>query len=126
MAMSWLTALKAVPWTEVIEATPTLVKSARRLFKRSQDEAAETAGAPDALPQTLPEALQRLQRLEGELAALSQAQAEGAALLQSLAEQNAGLVAAVQALRQRSRLLGYGLAGVAALGAALLIWALSR
>lgn len=126
MPISWMSALKAVPWADVIEATPALVKGARRLFKRSQGEAAEAAAPPGALPQTLPEALQRLQALEQELAELAQAQAESAALLQSLAEQNAHLVAALEALRQRSRLLGLGLAAVAALSVALLAWALQR
>lgn len=126
MAISWMSALKAVPWADVIEATPALVKGARRLFKRSQDEAAEATAAPGALPQTLPEALQRLQTVERELGELAQAQAESAALLQSLAEQNAHLVAALEALRQHNRLLSFGLAAVAAISAGLLTWALQR
>lgn len=110
MAISWISALKAVPWADVIEATPVLVKGARKLFKRSQ-EAEAAAEAPQAAPQTLAEALARLQRLEQELAGLSEQQAESAALLQSLAEQNAQLVAAMEQLRQRSRwLMALGLA----------------
>lgn len=129
MAIGWMSALKAVPWAEVIEATPALVKGARRLFKRSQDEAAQAGETAGALPQTLPEALQRLQRLEQELAGLAQAQAEGAALLQQLAEQNARLVAALEAQRRRSRLLLLVLAALgtlAALSAGLLLWGPTR
>lgn len=127
MAISWLTALKAVPWSDVIEATPVLVKGARKLFKRSQDEAAEqeTASSTER-PQTLGEALDRLQRLEAELAQLSRQQADSAALLQSLAEQNARLVVAIEGLRLRTKLL---LGGCAALGGgliALLVWQLGR
>ncbi|HEX2011377.1 MAG TPA: hypothetical protein VJN44_10600 [Roseateles sp.] len=125
MAISWLTALKAVPWADVIEATPVIVKGARRLFKRSQDEAAEQA-EPSGPPQTLAEALDRLQRLEGELAQLSQQQADSAALLQSLAEQNAQLVAAIEVLRLRSRLLLWLCGGLSAAAAAVLAWSLMK
>lgn len=130
MGISWLTALKAVPWSEVIEATPALVKGARRLMKRSADEAEGTttaaAGDAAAAPQTLGDALARLRRLEAELAGLEQRQAEGAALLQELAEQNARLVAAVEQLRQRGRLLLTlcGLSSAAAVAA--FAWALLR
>lgn len=120
MAIPWLTALKVIPWADVIEATPALLKGARRLLKRSQDEAAEARTTAEP-PQTLPEALARVQRLETELAQLSQAQAESAALLESLAEQQARLVEAVQGLRLRGRLLGLGLAAMAG-AAALALW----
>ncbi len=126
MAIPWLLALKVIPWADVIEATPALVKGARKLFKRSQDEAAEIAELPSTPPQSLPEALERLQKMETELGGLSRQQAESAALLQSLAEQNARLVEAVEMLRLRSRLLLSGFAGLAALAAALLAWALLR
>lgn len=128
MAISWISALKAVPWADVIEATPVLVKGARKLFKRSQ-EAEAAAEAPQAAPQTLAEALARLQRLEQELAGLSEQQAESAALLQSLAEQNAQLVAAMEQLRQhgqRQRLLLLMLLGLALIPAGLVTWMLMR
>ncbi|MDN3544873.1 MAG: hypothetical protein ACK4S6_19650 [Roseateles asaccharophilus] len=128
MAISWISALKAVPWADVIEATPVLVKGARKLFKRSQ-EAEAAAEAPQAAPQTLAEALARLQRLEQELAGLSEQQAESAALLQSLAEQNAQLVAAMEQLRQRNQrqaLLLFMLLGLALIPAGLMAWMLMR
>lgn len=124
MAISWMSALKVIPWADVIEATPALVKGARRLLKRSQDEASQTQ-APAEPPQTLPEALARVQQLESEVGQLTQAQAESAALLESLAEQQARLVETVQTLRQRSRLLGLGLVLAAALALAAL-WLAAR
>lgn len=114
--MSWLTALKLIPWVDVIEATPAIVKGAKRLLKRSQDEAQEvTAGTKAAQPQTLEQALVRVGRLEAEMQDLAQQQADSAALLESLAEQNARLVAAVEVLRARSRLL-VAVGGLLALG----------
>jgi hypothetical protein len=124
--MSWMSALKLIPWVDVIEATPALVKGARRLLKRSRDEAAEVgATSTQTPPQTLPEALARVQQLEAELAQLSQAQADSAALLESMAEQQARLVDAVRALRSRQRLLTLAL--LLALGmAGAALWLLPR
>ena len=34
----WLTALKAVPWTDVIAAAPAVARGARKLFKRPARE----------------------------------------------------------------------------------------
>ncbi|WP_397532650.1 hypothetical protein [Roseateles sp.] len=124
MAISWMTALKLIPWADVIEATPALVKGARSLLKRTQKEAAEAA-EPAAPPSSLPEALTRVQHLESELAQLTQAQAESAALLESLAEQQARLVEAVQTLKLRSRLLTAGLA-LALVLAVPALWLASR
>lgn len=128
MAIPWLAALKVIPWADVIEATPALVKGARRLLKRSQEEAVPEAGSTTsaAPPATLDEALQRLQHSEARIAELQQAQAESAALLESLAEQQARLVEAVELLRQRSRLLLWSHAGLLALLVAGLGWAQLR
>jgi hypothetical protein len=130
MAIPWLTALKIIPWSDVIEATPALVKGARKLFTRSQEEAQQSTqpGVPAgaAPPQTLAEALLRLQQLEAEQGQLARQQADSAALLQSLAEQNARLVAAIEQLRQRSKLLLYATGVLSALALALLAWAALR
>src|SRR2546427_2006056 len=40
MAISWITALKLVPWGDVIEATPQVVKAAKNLL-RKKDAAQE-------------------------------------------------------------------------------------
>lgn len=118
--MSWISALKVIPWVDVIQATPALVKGARRLLRRSEQEAAQASDlGAEAPPQNLPEALQRLQTLEQELARQGQVLADSAALLESLAEQQARLVETVLALQRRNRLLGIALAlGVLAAGAA--------
>jgi hypothetical protein len=124
--MSWMSALKLIPWVDVIEATPALVKGARRLLKRSRDEATELGEASaQTPPQTLPEALARVQKLESELAQLSQDQADSAALLESLAEQQARLVEMVQTLRSRQRLLTLALLLASGL-AALALWLATR
>lgn len=121
--MSWISALKVIPWVDVIQATPALVKGARRLLRRSEKEAAQASDlGAEAPPQSLPEALQRLQTLELELARQGRVQAESAALLESLAEQQARLVETVLALQRRNRLLGIALTLAVLAGAAAWVW----
>ena len=109
--MGWLGALKLVPWSEVLEAAPDLVRGARRLFRREQDLAAEAAAeakaAENATPQPEPaEVMQaRLQQLTAQVELLSQQQRDVAGLVESLSEHNARLVEAVQALKLRLRWL---------------------
>ncbi|WP_028997867.1 hypothetical protein [Azohydromonas australica] len=114
--MGWFGALKLVPWSEVIEAAPGLVRGARRIFAQTQDEpAATTAEPPPAAAAVDPtEALRaQLQQLEAQVQALSTQQQAAAGLLESLTEHNARLVEAVQMLRLRQRWLGGAVAALA-------------
>jgi len=102
VAISWISALKVIPWGDVIEAAPGLVKGARKVFSRAQAEPAASqpaAGEPAELP------AQRIERLEAAVARLGEQQQAAAALLESLAEHNAKVVDAIEVLRLRSKLL---------------------
>lgn len=99
MAIGWLTALKVIPWSDVIEATPGIVKGARKIFTRGQQADVPVAGAPGAA------APDRVTQLEAALAQLREQQQASAQLIETLAEQNARIVEAVQILRVRTRLL---------------------
>ena len=116
---SWLTALKAVPWADVIEAAPTLVDATRRLMKRAARRGPASPSSDAAPTET---DAQRLDRIEAELA-------EATRLLESLAEQNERLVVAIDGLRSTQARLRRGLLanGVAVLVlAAILAWTLVR
>ncbi|MDD2546746.1 MAG: hypothetical protein PHI55_10770 [Burkholderiaceae bacterium] len=117
MALGWMTALKLVPWSDVIEATPQLVQAARRLLG-NRGKGNDTARADaDALAGSGSHGLaQRLERLERQ-------QQESVELLESLAEHHARLVQAIEALRRRNQQLGIGLLAVALLAVGLLVWA---
>lgn len=93
----WTTALKALPWAELIAAAPVVARSARKLWTsvRSKD-------APEA-EGSWPEA--RLDALEAQVSELRGELAASSDLIASLAEQNARLVEAVTVLRLRVRLL---------------------
>ena len=128
MAVGWVTALKLVPWGDVLEATPQILQAAKKLLGSTRqgtaDAAAGTlAGAGDAA--TPPVALQ-LQQLRERVARLEQEQQESAVLIQSLAEQNAQVVQAVEVLRLRNQRLTAAIALLGAVCAGLVVWALRQ
>ena len=128
MAVGWVNALKLVPWGDVLEATPQILQAAKKLLGSTRqgtaDAAAGTlAGAGDAA--TPPVALQ-LQQLRERVARLEQEQQESAVLIQSLAEQNAQVVQAVEVLRLRNQRLTAAIALLGAVCAGLIVWALRQ
>jgi hypothetical protein len=102
VAISWISALKVIPWGDVIEAAPGLVKGARKVFSRTQSE-------PVPVPASTGDAArppaQRIEQLEAAVARLGEQQQAAAALVESLAEQHAKVVDAIEVLRLRSKLL---------------------
>jgi hypothetical protein len=91
--MSWLTALKFIPWRTVMENAPTVLRTAKKLW--------DNQPPPDT-------------SLQQEVASLREEAQRAAAVIESLAEQNARLVQAVEILRVRTRLLMYALGAVTA------------
>ncbi|WP_422843462.1 hypothetical protein [Acidovorax sp. M2(2025)] len=125
----WVAALKLVPWGDVIEATPQILQAAKKLLgtvrKGSAEAAASASGLPDPAESSLPTPAQ-LQRLRERVAQLEQEQMDSAALIQSLAQQNAQVVQAVDDLRQRYRRLALAAAALGCVCAGLLAWVLTR
>jgi hypothetical protein len=114
MAIPWLTALKVVPWGDVIEHAPNVLKAARKLMDRQKAEAAFKTGTDvDMAGQSVPslgELQNRLIAAQVQLDDHAQTQAQLTETLAALAEQNAQLVSAVEVLRLRTRLLFWGMA----------------
>jgi len=109
--MSWITFFKLVPWADVVQAAPAVARGARQLWTRVRGEVAPRAAATPsvaastdddaaaaALAARLTQAEQRLEQLSSEALASSE-------LIARLAQQNETLVGAVEALRQRTRVL---------------------
>ena len=129
MAAGWVAALKLVPWGDVIEATPQILQAAKKLLGTTQKGNADAAacaleggaGGETAMPVAL-----QLQHLRDRVAQLEREQQESAVLIQSLAEQNAQVVRAVEVLRQRQQRLtvAAGILAVACTG--LLVWVLRQ
>ena len=126
----WMTALKLVPWRDVMEATPQILQAAKKLMGKTgadhPDPAAGSLTAGEDSPSPTPHAMQ-LQQLRDRVAQLEQEQRDSAALIQSLAEQNAVVIKAVEALRQRHQRLALALMVLGALGlVGLLVWVLQQ
>ena len=116
MALPWLTALKVIPWGDVIEHAPKVLKGARDLLERQRQRGREAeppapdlrAGVidlPDPTPPEVRELQQQLAAAREDVARLQQTQDQITQTLAELAEQNTRLVGAVELLRKRTRLL---------------------
>ena len=127
MAIGWLTALKVIPWGDVIEAAPGIAKGARKFFARTQESEAQVPpddGAPQPVSEgeALAQAHARIRQLEAGLTQLGEQQQASAELIKSLADQNAKVVQAIEILRVRTRLLLAASAVLAVLLVALAVW----
>jgi small-conductance mechanosensitive channel len=109
--MLWSTLFKLIPWGQVIDHAPQVLDGAKKLYQRLKSEGqaeAEAGGTdiavlppePEALAQAVREQRHALARLHDELE-------ESGQLIKRLAEQNAAMVAQMESLRRRMRLLGW-------------------
>ena len=130
MAISWITALKLVPWGDVIEATPQVVKAAKNLLRKKDAAQEFDAQQPAAVEPLAPprsageQALQLIQAQDARIVQLEQSQRQSLELIEKLAEQNAQIVATVGALRTGAQRLAWACAilGVCVAGLLIQIW----
>ena len=113
MPISWLSALKVVPWDKVIEHAPGVLDKARSLIDKHRGTAA-TGSATSTVQETA--ALPSLEELNARSVALQKQLQEQAAVQQSmaqtmaeLAEQQAGMIAMVKRLQSQLKWLTAGL-----------------
>jgi hypothetical protein len=113
MAIPWLSALKVIPWGDVISHAPSVLEKARDLMARKPADAPPhsmaTPNVHDDVP-SLGELKNRLLAASVQLDELQQRQTQLTQTVSELAEQNASLVSAVSGLRQTLRLMVVGLA----------------
>ena len=113
MPNPWLLALKVIPWGDVIEHAPKVLNAARKMVDRQREQqqaASDTATAAptpgsDVAAVSIQQLQSRLDAANHRMDALLQAQDQLTQTVAELAEQNARLVAAVNVLRLRTRLL---------------------
>lgn len=131
MAIGWLTVLQNVPWTDLLRNAPQIADGAKKLWK---SVARQTGIDPNAVPSATPVArgatdsdpaalAMQVQTLERRVADLHQQMLESSALIQSLADQNAQLIARIDTDRRRARRWLAVVAVLAPLlGASLALW----
>lgn len=129
MPINWLFALKAVPWTDLVQHAPTIVKGARKLYSTVRGGASQspsTQPATSAAPTSAGDASLRIAALEGRLAEIASEQQASAELIRNLAEQNARMIEAIGIMRARARVL-LGVSVVAWIGVIVIaVWVASR
>lgn len=127
MAISWVSALKLVPWGDVIQAAPTVLKAAKGLMKKSPEQeledAAQAAFPASAESQTPAAnagelALQKVAQLEARIQQLEAAQRASNQVLEKMAEQQAQIVKTVGLLRTGATRLAWacGILSMAVIG----------
>ena len=120
MAIPWLIAIKLIPWGDVIEHAPSVLKSARKLMDRQPHQPSDQTSTPatitpvSAVP-SLGELKNALIDMQGQIQRQAQTQRELTETLAELAAQNACLIKTVEVLRLRTRVLVLG-------SVAMLVW----
>lgn len=121
MAIPWLTVLKAVPWSTVIDNAPLVADRARQLWGQATKKPAPAAAQSTAVDAESSPLSAQLQALRVQTADLDRRLASASELINALAEQNTQLVARIEANRRQVRRLT---AVVIVLAALLLAWVL--
>ena len=102
--MAWVSLLAKVPWTEVLKNAPAVAEAARKFWNKTRTPASTDAAdlSEDADAPTAVHALQQ------QVTALQVEMRTAGEVMQSLAEQNAQLIARVEKTRRRLLLLALG------------------
>ena len=114
MAVAWLKVLKSVPWSEVIAAAPQVANGARRLW----DTVGRKQGAPGAMAeeaimpaQTMGDdgvamLVTHIEQQDAAIAQMHNQLRDASKLITELADQNAQLIAKMEAARGRLQVVG--------------------
>jgi hypothetical protein len=113
MAISWLSALKVVPWDKVMEHAPGVLDKARGLIDKHRGASTPVASPADPDPSqevpSLGELKNRCLALQMQLEAQASAQQHMAQTLADMAEQQAGMIAMVKRLQSQLKWVTAGL-----------------
>lgn len=123
MAIGWMTALKIIPWGEVLESAPHIVKAAKHLFSTTKADAGGFSESPNSQAgDGLASLDKRIRLIEARVVELSNEQESSSALIKSLAEQNALIVEAIEVFRIRVKILLIGCILMVCMLASLVFW----
>lgn len=108
MAISLITALKLVPWGEVVSNAPLIVDGAKKLWKTvgkktepATESSTQVGHETSSDTQAIAALASRVSSLEAEVADLQREMLSSAELIKALADQNAHLIEVVEVLRRR-------------------------
>jgi hypothetical protein len=120
----WITALKIIPWGEVLESAPHIVKAAKHLFSSTKKADADSFSKAPSSPggDGLADLDKRTRLLEAKIAELRNEQESSTELIKSLAEQNALIVEAIEVFRVRVKILLIGCISLVVVLTGLVLW----
>lgn len=111
MAIGWISALKVIPWKDVLEAAPGMVKGAKRLFTAAKGES-NSEPVAESSPTIISFDAEgfatldsRVRHVQAKISELNSELNSSAKLIKSLAEQNARVVNAIEVFRVRIKIL---------------------
>jgi len=119
MPIPWLTVLQSVPWSDVVRNAPKVAAGAKKLWDNvahkgaAAQDPADTTSTVEAEP-TLLSLKADVIALQAGSMLLQQQLAESSAMVSELAEQNAQLIAGMEALRRKQKRMLWALLVVAA------------
>jgi len=97
--------LSAIPWTEVINAAPTVIENAKKLWSAVAKKPVQAEPPAEAGSQTGVQAIalleERIAELETRTGNVSTQMRESTAIIKTLAEQNSQLIARIEANRKQ-------------------------
>jgi hypothetical protein len=110
MAFGWITALKIIPWKDVLENAPHIVKAAKNLYAGTKTDTSYSSETSDSSTFTSDSENTeswdfRLHKIERKMLELNDEQESSVELIRSLAKQNVRIVEAIEVLRVRSKIL---------------------
>jgi hypothetical protein len=110
MAFGWITALKIIPWKDVLENAPHIVKAAKNLYAGTKTGASFSSETSESSTFTTDSGNtenldSRLHKIERKILELNDEQESSVELIRSLAKQNVRIVEAIEVLRLRSKIL---------------------
>lgn len=134
MAVAWLKVLKAVPWSEVIAAAPQVANGARRLWDTVGRKQAVPGGMADEAMMPAPHMgdhdiavlAAHIEQQDVAIAQMHNQLRDASKLITELADQNAQLIAKMEAARGRLQVVGVVAASGLVLGFLSLILVLAR
>ncbi len=125
MAFGWITALKIIPWKDVIESAPHIVKAAKNLYagaKANTSNPSDAQPPPSDISNTEVSEDSDLRKINVKIQNLSSEQESSVELIRSLAQQNVRIVEAIELLRVRTKILLITCVLLSGLLASLVYW----
>lgn len=107
MALGWISAFKAIPWSDLIAATPVITQGAKKLWGQVSKTKSSDKKNSQGINKTssISSIDQRFSEMTLQIEELEEDQKLSSQLISELAEQNKQMIGAINVLNQRQKWL---------------------